>query len=189
MRFGRAKSLKLGTFVNHPIIGVANRKGLPIYSTWQSMLARCYNPKHDSYDKYGGAGVTVCEEWQDFQTFARWHTENHIEGWHMDKDLLGGKLYSPETCVFLPHNIHMTITSMINPCRGYRITSSKTKPYSVVIREDGKDVRHGRYATPEEARQVYEREVYAKMNRYLTEQPLPPRIEQAILELKISPPL
>jgi len=31
---------------------------------WRGMRARCHNPKHKSYARYGGAGITVCDEWR-----------------------------------------------------------------------------------------------------------------------------
>lgn len=33
----------------------------PEYSNWKSMMARCFNPNDAAYEKYGGAGRTVCE--------------------------------------------------------------------------------------------------------------------------------
>lgn len=42
----------------------------PIYNTWTSMKSRCYNKKNDKYYRYGGRGITVCNEWiNDFSTF------------------------------------------------------------------------------------------------------------------------
>jgi hypothetical protein len=35
------------------------------------MRRRCSNPKHISYKNYGGRGIRVCKEWEDFKTFAR----------------------------------------------------------------------------------------------------------------------
>jgi len=35
------------------------------------MLYRCFNPKHGSYSRYGGAGITVCEDWLKFENFYR----------------------------------------------------------------------------------------------------------------------
>lgn len=34
------------------------------YQAYRSMLARCKNPNHPSYERYGGRGILVCEEWQ-----------------------------------------------------------------------------------------------------------------------------
>ena len=43
-----------------------------LYKTWTSMKIRCSNPDYRKYHRYGGRGITVCEEWQnDFMTFLR----------------------------------------------------------------------------------------------------------------------
>jgi hypothetical protein len=41
----------------------------PAYASWASMLARCTNPKEISWKQYGGAGITVCERWREFNNF------------------------------------------------------------------------------------------------------------------------
>lgn len=33
--------------------------------TWESMIARCENPKHDSFEYYGARGIKVCQHWRD----------------------------------------------------------------------------------------------------------------------------
>lgn len=85
------------------------------YSTWLSMLKRCYNIefqfKHSSY-----IGCSVHEDWHNFQNFAKWYDENYYsignERIALDKDILvkGNKIYSPETCIFVPHNINNLFT-------------------------------------------------------------------------------
>jgi hypothetical protein len=40
------------------------------YAIWNGMKARCLNPKNRGYPRYGGRGVTVCQEWIDsFEAF------------------------------------------------------------------------------------------------------------------------
>lgn len=39
------------------------------YVTWKSMRQRCMDPNSDGYPRYGGAGVTVCDRWQDYANF------------------------------------------------------------------------------------------------------------------------
>lgn len=40
------------------------------YSAWAKMKDRCYNTKCERYGKYGGRGITVCDEWlNSFQAF------------------------------------------------------------------------------------------------------------------------
>jgi hypothetical protein len=88
-----------------------NKKSIPRYKTWQSMLSRCYvnayQEKHPSY-----VGCRVDERWYNYQLFSQWYDENYyeVEGENMqlDKDILikGNKIYSPETCVFVPQTIN-----------------------------------------------------------------------------------
>lgn len=39
------------------------------YGTWRAMHKRCYQPSTNGYKNYGGRGITVCAEWQNFETF------------------------------------------------------------------------------------------------------------------------
>lgn len=73
----------------------------PSYKIWQAMLQRCYSKEFRQYHNYGGKGVTVCEDWHNFQNFAKWYDDNYIEGYHLDKDAGGGMEYSPSTCTFM----------------------------------------------------------------------------------------
>lgn len=44
-------------------------KRMPEYGIWASMKERCSNPKQAQYARYGGRGILVCDEWQDFACF------------------------------------------------------------------------------------------------------------------------
>ena len=44
-------------------------EGTKVYNVWASMKARCSNPNHKAYHNYGGRGIKVCDEWQDFEQF------------------------------------------------------------------------------------------------------------------------
>ena len=59
---------KLGSYnVTH---GMTKTK---LYHTWCKMKERCYNPNIEHYDKYGGRGITICEEWKtSFEAFRDW---------------------------------------------------------------------------------------------------------------------
>jgi hypothetical protein len=81
------------------------------YLRWKGVLDRCCDLKFKE-KKPTYIDVTVCEEWHNFQNFAKWYDENYyeIEGEKMelDKDILfkGNKLYSPDTCIFTPRIIN-----------------------------------------------------------------------------------
>ena len=43
-----------------------------LYHIWLSMRERCNNPNHRGYSDYGGRGITVCKEWDDYSSFREW---------------------------------------------------------------------------------------------------------------------
>jgi hypothetical protein len=71
------------------------------YKVWHSMICRCYDEGNSYYHRYGGVGVSVCDDWLFFPNFKSWFDDNYIDGMQIDKDLSGSKVYSPETCVFI----------------------------------------------------------------------------------------
>lgn len=79
----------------------------PYFQTWKNMLKRCYSTKFQEHNKTY-VGCTISEEWHTFSNFKVWMETQDFEGLQLDKDLLvvGNKVYSPETCVF--------VTEMVN---------------------------------------------------------------------------
>lgn len=46
-------------------------KSNPIYKLWSAIKDRCFNPDSKHYHRYGGRGITMCEEWaNDYAKFA-----------------------------------------------------------------------------------------------------------------------
>lgn len=43
-----------------------------IYRCWHNIKRRCLNETCSSYKSYGGQGITICDEWLDFESFYRW---------------------------------------------------------------------------------------------------------------------
>lgn len=85
-----------------------NKTHKKLYCRWNGMLRRGYSVEH----KNGCySDVTVCDEWNNFQVFAKWATKQigyDLNGWELDKDILvrGNKVYCPEACCFLPKRIN-----------------------------------------------------------------------------------
>lgn len=46
-------------------------EGTRTYTSWESMIQRCTNPRTYSYRNYGARGISVCAEWREFATFYR----------------------------------------------------------------------------------------------------------------------
>ena len=81
------------------------------YNIWVSMIHRCYNDKFLSSHPYY-QGCSVHTNWHCYANFEKWYDDNYYEvdgeETQLDKDILvkGNKLYSQETCVFVPARIN-----------------------------------------------------------------------------------
>ena len=143
-----------------------NGKHTASYLVWRMMILRCYSEK-EFLKRPTYKEVTVCEEWQNFQNFAQWFENNYIEGFELDKDILfkGNKIYSPETCCFVPSEINNLFIKS-NTIRGKLPIGVRKnyKKYAMAISKYGKCFTMSNHNTPEEAFQAYktEKEQYIK---------------------------
>lgn len=67
------------------------------YVIWQGMLARCCNPNHAAYRDYGGRGITVADEWRDFDRFFADMGKRPSPNHSLDRINVNGS-YSPGNC-------------------------------------------------------------------------------------------
>ncbi|MGH1280534.1 hypothetical protein [Bacillus basilensis] len=48
-----------------------------LYRIYQKMRNRCNDPKNYRFTRYGGRGITVCDEWKnDYESFKKWALEH-----------------------------------------------------------------------------------------------------------------
>lgn len=76
-------------------------EGTRTYNTWQSAIQRCTNKNLPNYERYGGAGVTVCSRWMEdspkgFLNFLEDMGERP-ENTSLNR-VRGAKVYSKDTC-------------------------------------------------------------------------------------------
>lgn len=46
--------------------------GTRLYHVWNSMRQRCNNPNHYAYVNYGGRGIKICSDWDNYESFRDW---------------------------------------------------------------------------------------------------------------------
>ena len=111
IKAGRVKNPYAPSIYGVGYIGIGKYKAtnsVLTYRTWFNMLTRVYSglPQYGSYED-----KTVCKDWHNYQVFAEWFEENYYEvpgeKMEMDKDVLGGDIYSPETVIFIPRKINL----------------------------------------------------------------------------------
>jgi len=69
-----------------------------IYNIWLGMRQRCSNKQNPAYYRYGGRGITVCNEWNDFQAFYQWAMANgYSDDLTIDR-IDNMKNYYPQNC-------------------------------------------------------------------------------------------
>ena len=133
------------------------------YTIWRNMLRRCYDPKcQEKYPTYKGCRVE--DYLLNFQHMGKWIEENYYEvpgeKMHLDKDILckGNKVYSRETCIFVPERINLLFVKRDNN-RGkcpIGVTKRASGNYEVFCSNGyGKNINLGIYLTKEEGFQVY----------------------------------
>jgi len=165
LKMGRKRSLVFGVGVNDWIGDISvGGKDIREYQLWKSMLERCFSDgfkqSRPTYE-----GVTCSHEWLSMTNFIEDVSQMKgygLSGWALDKDILvkGNKLYSKDTCCFVPAEVNSLLIKRDN-CRGeypvgvcFDKASGKFKA-SLAI--NGKRKHLGLFASPEEAFQVYKR--------------------------------
>lgn len=145
------------------------------YDMWTNMLGRCRNEKWRNSFAYKDA--TISENFKSYTFFYEWCQSQIGFGnkdekgyyWQLDKDILvvGNKLYSEDTCCFVPRVINNACITK-ESCRGkYLLGVSQPKNGKRFVSQcnDGTKLRYlGYFDTEQEAFETYKtfKESYIK---------------------------
>lgn len=166
-------------------------KNRECYGEWLSMLQRCYDPKRSrAYE-----GVTMYEEWHNFQNFAEWWYErvyNCNEQLCLDKDIKNkkAKMYSPETCLIVPQ----TINKLFNKQRFHRgqlcigVMKTKNGKFEAQCSVRGKSTHIGTYDSELEAFNAYKhfKEQYIKEIANEYKHIIPKEVYECMLKYEVD---
>lgn len=78
----------------------SNAEYYNLWSTWCNMRDRCNRSTNQDYQYYGGKGIVVCNEWNDYLEFKKWSILNgYILNGNLQIDRIdSNKNYSPDNC-------------------------------------------------------------------------------------------
>lgn len=208
VRFFEVRNLKSGNFRNYydkTIYGVGfigkgehlpyvNKERTEAYNHWSKSMERCYS---ESYQKVQPSyvGCTVSDEWHNFQVFGDWKESNEYYqlGFQLDKDILvkGNKIYSPDTCCFLPP----ILNSILGDSKVRRGCSPKgtyydkdRDSYLSSISLNNVKTFLGYYKSPEEAFYTYKeaKEKYIKEVATTYKDQIDSRAYEALMNYEVS---
>ena len=137
------------------------------YNLWRIMLHRCSN-KHRATNK-AYADVSCSENFKSYTFFYEWcnkqtgfnNKDENSRSWQLDKDLLvkGNKVYSEDTCVFVPPSINCLLNMQHSKRGEHPVGVYWNKTQKKFIAQLSRSVKHremlGSYETAEEAFIVY----------------------------------
>lgn len=167
------------------------------YVNWHNMLQRCYNEKFQA-TRPTYKDCTVCDDWLNYQNFAKWHDENYYEvesnskrGMNLDKDILkkNNKIYCPEYSVYVPDRINLLFIK-VDAVRGNLPVgvSQEGKKYIAYSSRDGKRKELGLFKTPELAFNTYKefKEKYIKEVANEYKDTIPKRLYDALYRYEVE---
>ena len=166
------------------------------YELWKGMLKRCYSDifkkKRPTYE-----GCEASENFKSYEYFYEWCNKQigfNNKDWQMDKDLLvkGNKVYSENTCVFIPSEINSLLINC-TASRGRHLIGvhwSKTANAFVarVSRNKGCSEHLGLFNTEIEAFNAYKtaKESFIKEQANRWKSQIDPRAYEALMNYEVS---
>lgn len=163
------------------------------YKLWKNMLKRCYCEKY--YTKQSTyKDCTVSDNFKYYSYFKEWCSSQigfGNEGWCLDKDILikGNKIYSEDTCVFVPREINNLLTKRDKLRGNYPIGVSPSKgKLQSYINKKGKKCGLGTFNTIEEAFLTYKKakEAYIKEVANKWKDQIDPRVYEALMNYQVE---
>jgi len=192
----KKRSLVFGVGVNDWVgnISVGGKK-IREYQLWKGMLQRCFSgefkQRQPTYND-----VTCSKDWLSMTNFIEDVSQMKgfgLSGWALDKDILqkGNKLYSKDTCCFVPLEVNLLLIKSDNSRGEYPVGVDFHKAsgkFRAQLTVNGKQKTLGYLTTPEEAFQVYKlaKEAYIKVVANRWQHLLDERVYLALMAYEVN---
>lgn len=169
------------------------KKQTRAYTAWKNMFKRCYDEK-TSLKKPTYKDCSVDKRWHNFQIFAKWFEDNYIDGYDLDKDIIqkGNKIYSPETCCFVPQEIN----KLFNKSKKSEsetpvgVRKKRNKFEATVSKGGGIPIYLGTFDSIEEAFQAYKKAKEHHLHKlaisYYATGKIPLKVYEALRDYKVE---
>ena len=197
---GQVKDKLLPSVVGVGITGdeVVSRDGklTQEYLVWKSMLLRCYDKevkmKQPTYIE-----CRASENFKFLEYFSKWCNKQigfKNNNWQLDKDILvkGNKIYSEDTCCFVPMEINVALTKSDKSRGKYLVGVTLNKQgtgYVARVQVGGGKRKHlGTYATQTLAFAAYKqgKEDYIKSLANKWKDQIDPRVYEALMGYQVE---
>lgn len=168
------------------------------YLLWKTMLKRCLCSKYKTTSPTY-KDVTCCDGWLSLATFLEWCNKEvgykgRPQGVELDKDILykGNKIYSPDTCSFVPRAVNSLILGS-GVARGRWpvgvVFSESVGRFSASLRCFGTKKYLGYYDNPEDAFTAYKiaKEAQIKVVAMQHKDVLKPTVFESLMNWEIEP--
>ena len=170
------------------------------YHLWRGMIERCFDRKCQAL-KPNYKGCDVSDNFLNYSYFYDWchkqigfgKVDEKGKSWCLDKDILftGNKLYSEDTCAFVPHEINSFFVDCGAKRGEYPVGVSLNKTsgkFQARCSVNGKTQRIGLFNTPEEAFAVYKpfKETLCKELAIKWKEEIDPRVYEAMMKWEVT---
>lgn len=134
---------------------------------------KCYhNIKNRLLNNKSYNNVSLSKEWENYEIFENWFILNYIDGFEIDKDLNnikngGPKIYSAETCCFLPNYINNLLQNNRNGALIDKGICKQNNSNNYTVKLQGEN--YGTYSDIELAKEKYINIKLELLNNYVNE--------------------
>ena len=182
----------LGTKYLSKINGVKTKE----YMLWSGMLKRCYSDVYkERYPTYERCEVS--NNFKSYEYFYEWcHKQIGFgnQDWHLDKDLLikGNKVYSEDSCIFIPSEINLLLVKN-TASRGEHLIGvywhNASKAFVATVRKNKRKSEYlGYFKTEIEAFNAYKKakESFIKEQANEWKSQIDPRAYNALMNYQVE---